>query len=80
MPYLPASSTYVKDFVSSLFPPQALAAGEIEWLSVTNDEFYEAGLVTPPDASKDEEEGEWEWTERHTAFTIVKMLKREGML
>lgn len=80
VPYLPDGSTYVKDFLSSLFPAPALAAGEIEWITVPNEDFYEARLVTPPDVEKREVAGEWEWNEKHTSFAFVKMLKQEGLL
>lgn len=80
VPYLPAGSTYLQDFVSTLFPPQAVAAGEIEWIVVPDEDFYEAGLVDRPKLSQGEEEGEWEWTEKHSAFAYLQMLKNEGLL
>lgn len=66
VPYLPADSTFVKDFLLSLFPPAAVKNGEIEVVDIKEDAFIDAGLLDPPaDAS---EEGEWEWRAKHTSF------------
>ncbi|GAA5842981.1 hypothetical protein JCM11251_007304 [Rhodosporidiobolus azoricus] len=80
VPYLPANSTYVKDFLLSLFPPIAVRNGEIEIIEVDEDAFQEAGLLDTPDKAKGEEEGEWEWRDKHTSLTYVTQFKKEGIL
>ncbi|GJN92229.1 hypothetical protein Rhopal_005259-T1 [Rhodotorula paludigena] len=80
VPYLPANSTFVKDFLLSLFPPQAVRNGEIEILDLPEELFIGAGLLDPPDADKDEEEGEWAWRDKHTTFAYVHQFKKEGLL
>ncbi|TNY23219.1 hypothetical protein DMC30DRAFT_414412 [Rhodotorula diobovata] len=78
VPYLPADSTFVKDFLLSLFPPAAVKNGEIEVVDIKEDAFIDAGLLDPPaDAS---EEGEWEWRAKHTSFAYVHQFKKEGLL
>ncbi|KAI5480865.1 putative pyruvate dehydrogenase kinase [Pseudohyphozyma bogoriensis] len=77
VPFLPPESTFVKDFLTTLFPPQALANGEIEWISVPQDDFYEAGLNTRREG---DDEDDFEWTESHSALTYLKVFKKEGLL
>ncbi|GAA5896608.1 hypothetical protein JCM5296_004188 [Sporobolomyces johnsonii] len=80
VPYLPASSTYVKDFLLALFPAAAVRNGEIEVLDVKEEDLVEAGVLEQPDKDKGEEEGEWEWRERHSLFSYVQQFKKEGLL
>ncbi|GAA5892048.1 hypothetical protein JCM6882_005677 [Rhodosporidiobolus microsporus] len=80
VPYLPAQSTYVKDFLLSLFPPVAVRNGEIEIVEIGEETFQEAGLLEPPDKQKGEEEGEWEWRDKHTSLTYIHQFKKEGLL
>lgn len=69
MPYLPAGSTFARDFVLSLFPAAAVRNGEIELVEPSETEFCEAGLLDWPDPARGEETGEWEWQNKHTFFT-----------
>lgn len=78
MPYLPVGSTFARDFVSSLFPQQALAAGEIQWATLDEDLCEEAGLLPKPDPETGDVE--WEWTERHSALLYVQLFQKEGLL
>ncbi|GAA6032047.1 hypothetical protein JCM8097_003403 [Rhodosporidiobolus ruineniae] len=80
VPYLPANSTYVKDFLLSLFPAPAVRNGEIEVITLGEDTLEEAGLLDPRDPEKGEEEGEWEWQEKHSTFAYVHQFKKEGIL
>ncbi|BGP12515.1 hypothetical protein JCM10213_007641 [Rhodosporidiobolus nylandii] len=80
VPYLPAGSPYVKDFLLSLFPPAAVRNGEIEILEVGEEVFQGAGLLDQPDREKGEEEGEWGWQEKHSAFTYIHQFKKEGII
>lgn len=73
MPYLPAGSTFVHDYVSSLIPPQAIAQGEIQWITLDEETSFEAGLLARDPV-------EWEWTEKHSALAYVQMFKQEGLL
>ncbi|GAA5975843.1 hypothetical protein JCM21900_001489, partial [Sporobolomyces salmonicolor] len=80
VPYLPASSTYVKDFLLALFPAAAVRNREIEVLDVKEEDLVEAGVLEPRNKDKGEEEGEWEWRERHSLFSYVQQFKKEGLL
>lgn len=72
VPYLPSGSTFVKDFLLSLFPPAAVQNGEIEILTVPEEALIDAGLVAAKGERDDgEEEGEWEWKEGHSTFACV---------
>ncbi|KAM0793409.1 hypothetical protein ACM66B_000860 [Microbotryomycetes sp. NB124-2] len=77
-PHLPPQSAFVRNFAANLFPQQALAAGEIEFVSPDFEGLFEAGIITPPD--EDEDPGEFEWTEAHSTWTYLQLLKREGLL
>lgn len=66
--------------MSSLFPSHAVAGGEIEWLKPDLDGLYEAGINERPPAEMTGESAEWEWTEKHSAWTYVQTFKREGLL
>ncbi|KAM0755580.1 hypothetical protein T439DRAFT_320277 [Meredithblackwellia eburnea MCA 4105] len=78
VPYLPAGSTFVKDFVSSLIPSQALAVGEIQWITLDEERCLEAGLLPDPDPVTGVRE--WEWTEKHSALAYIQMFQSEGLL
>lgn len=78
VPYLPVGSTFARDFVASLFPQQALAAGEIQWATLDEDLCEEAGLLPKPDPETGDVE--WEWTERHSALLYVQLFQKEGLL
>ncbi|BGP52646.1 hypothetical protein JCM8202_004824 [Rhodotorula sphaerocarpa] len=80
VPYLPAGSTFARDFVLSLFPAAAVRNGEIELVEPSETEFCEAGLLDWPDPARGEETGEWEWQNKHTFFTYVDRFKKEGIL
>ncbi|KAL8283233.1 hypothetical protein RQP46_006011 [Phenoliferia psychrophenolica] len=81
VPYLPPGSTFVKDYITSLIPPQAVAAGEIQWVSLDEESCFEAGLLPHPDpADPDQRTPEWEWTEKHSALAYVQMFQKEGLL
>ncbi|GAA5969097.1 hypothetical protein JCM11641_007466 [Rhodosporidiobolus odoratus] len=80
VPYLPCSSTHVKDFLFSLFPPAAMQNGEVEILQVGEELFQDAGLLDPPDADEGEEEGEWEWQDKHSILAYVHQFKKEGLI
>lgn len=83
VPYLPAGSTFVKDFATSIFPPQAISDGEIEFISVPDEDFDEAGLLPAPPAETEAASGGaggWEWTEKHSCFAYVQAFRREGLL
>ncbi|GAA5838566.1 hypothetical protein JCM9279_003281 [Rhodotorula babjevae] len=78
VPYLPAGSTLVRDFLLSLFPPAAVTNGEIELVDMAEDVFVDAGLL---DAPLDEaDEGRWEWRSKHSTFAYVHQFKKEGLL
>lgn len=64
--------------MTTLFPPQAVSGGEIEWLRPDLDGLYEAGINERPEAEMAGEE--WEWTEKHSAWTYVQTFKKEGLL
>ncbi|GAA5944360.1 hypothetical protein JCM3775_002896 [Rhodotorula graminis] len=78
VPYLPAGSTFVHDFVLSLFPPAAVKNGEIELVSIGEDVFVDVGLLDPPVDEGDE--GRWEWRTKHSTFAYVHQFKKEGLL
>ncbi|GAA5981305.1 hypothetical protein JCM10908_004060 [Rhodotorula pacifica] len=80
VPYLPAGSTFARDFVLSLFPSAAVRNGEIELVEPSETDFFEAGMLDLPDPDKGEELGEWEWQGKHTLFTYVHQFKKEGIL
>ncbi|BGP21565.1 pyruvate dehydrogenase kinase [Rhodotorula toruloides] len=80
VPYMPANSSFIKDFLLSLFPPAAVQNNEIEFLELTEDDFDEAGMLDLPDASKGEEPGEWEWQDKHSTYALVWQFKNEGLL
>ncbi|BGP36483.1 hypothetical protein JCM10450v2_000383 [Rhodotorula kratochvilovae] len=77
VPYLPANSTLVKDFLLSLFPPAAVKNGEIEVLDLREELFIGAGLLDPPE--REDEAGEWEWRAKHSTFAYVHQFKKEGL-
>lgn len=64
--------------MTTLFPPQAIANGEVEWIQPDFEGMYEAGINQRPTA--EEQEGEWEWTEKHSAWTYVQLFKKESLL
>lgn len=78
VPSLPADSKFVKEFLLSLLPAQAVAAGEITWLSLDNETALEAGLENK--SAMDDDGGREVWSEMHSALTYVKSFKLEGML
>ncbi|GAA5861177.1 hypothetical protein JCM8547_008509 [Rhodosporidiobolus lusitaniae] len=80
VPYLPVGSTFVKDFLLSLFPPTAVRNGEIEIINPDEELFFESGLLSPPYAREGEEKGEWEWEEKHSTLTYVNQFKKEGLI
>ncbi|GAA5885359.1 hypothetical protein JCM3774_004561 [Rhodotorula dairenensis] len=80
VPYLPAGSTFARDFVLSLFPAAAVRNGEIELVEPSEADFFEAGMLDPPDPDKGEQVGEWEWQGKHTLYTYVHQFKKEGIL
>ncbi|BGO96530.1 putative pyruvate dehydrogenase kinase [Rhodotorula toruloides] len=80
VPYLPAKSTFIKDFLLSLFPPAAVQNNEIEFLQLAEDDFHEAGMLDLPDPGKGEEPGEWEWQDKHSTYALVQQFKKEGLL
>ncbi|TKA53114.1 hypothetical protein B0A53_03994 [Rhodotorula sp. CCFEE 5036] len=80
VPYLPAGSTFARDFVLSLFPAAAVRNGEIELVEPTETDFFEAGMLDLADPERGEEEGEWEWQGKHTFYTYVHQFKKEGLL
>lgn len=61
------------DFVATLVPPQALAQGDVQWVTLDEERCFEAGLLPA-------EPAEWEWTEKHSALAYVQMFKSEGLL
>lgn len=77
MPYLPPGSTYVRDFLSSLFPPQAILNGEIEFIEPNDASMHEAGVLNDDELASG---GDWDWQEKHLAWMYVDMFKREGLL
>ncbi|KAK4703152.1 hypothetical protein P7C70_g3065, partial [Phenoliferia sp. Uapishka_3] len=79
VPYLPVGSTFVKDYVTTLLPPQAITAGEISWTSLDDERCFEAGLLEAPDPETGYYK-EWEWTESHSALAYVQMFQKEGLL
>ncbi|KAK4055258.1 hypothetical protein OIV83_000540 [Microbotryomycetes sp. JL201] len=79
-PYLPPQSSFVRNFAASLFPPQALTGRDIEFVAPDHEGLFEAGITTMPDEANGEEPGEYEWTEAHSAWTSLQLLKREGLL
>ncbi|KAK4057626.1 hypothetical protein OIO90_001273 [Microbotryomycetes sp. JL221] len=80
VPYLPPGSTFTRNFAASLFPQQALAAGEIDFLTPDHEGLFEAGITTLPDTATGEEPGEYEWTDAHSMWSYVQLVKREGLL
>ncbi|BGO92755.1 hypothetical protein NBRC10512_007874 [Rhodotorula toruloides] len=80
VPHLPANSTFIKDFLLSLFPPAAVQNNEIEFLQLGEDEFHEAGMLDSHEPSEGEEPGEWEWQDKHSTYTLVQQFKKEGLL
>ncbi|SCV68437.1 BQ2448_558 [Microbotryum intermedium] len=76
VPYLPPNSTFIRDFGSTLFPTQALATGEIDFYEPEHEQMYEAGLVSTEQDTK----GEWEWSDKHSAWAYLQLFRREGML
>lgn len=82
VPHLPPSSTFVSDFLLSLFPTQAVAAGEVELVSVPEASFVEAGLLPAAvaDEGADDAAREWEWTDKHSCFAYVQAFRKEGLL
>jgi len=72
LPYLPPSSPLIREFLLALFPSQAVQNGEITMFDPKEDEFVKAGILDPiGDGGEDgsqEEEGEWEWKEKHSLF------------
>ncbi|BGP28745.1 hypothetical protein JCM10296v2_000481 [Rhodotorula toruloides] len=80
VPYLPANSTFIKDFLLSLFPPAAVQNNEIEFLQLAEDDFHEAGMLDLHVSSKGEELGEWEWQDKHSTYALVQQFKKEGLL
>ncbi|GAA6056001.1 hypothetical protein JCM3770_002136 [Rhodotorula araucariae] len=78
VPYLPANSTFVKDFLLSLFPPAAVKNGEISVLELPEEMLIGAGLLDPPE--REDEVGEWEWRAKHSTFAYVHQFKKEGLL
>ncbi|ORY39258.1 hypothetical protein BCR35DRAFT_336546 [Leucosporidium creatinivorum] len=78
VPHLPPSSPFIRNFMTTLFPPQAIANGEVEWIQPDFEGMYEAGINQRP--AEGEQEGEWEWTEKHSAWTYVQLFKKESLL
>ncbi|GAA5907745.1 hypothetical protein JCM8208_005505 [Rhodotorula glutinis] len=78
VPYLPPGSTLVHDFLLSLFPPAAVKNGEVELVSIAEDVFVDAGLLDPP--VNEDDEGRWEWRDKHSTFAYVHQFKKEGLL
>ncbi|GAA6006695.1 hypothetical protein JCM10207_005024 [Rhodosporidiobolus poonsookiae] len=80
VPYLPSTSTFVRDFLLSLFPAAAVQNGEIELVDVGEEDLFEAGMLDRPDPAKGGNEGEWEWREKHSTYAYVHQFKKEGLL
>ncbi|SCZ90367.1 BZ3500_MvSof-1268-A1-R1_Chr1-3g01945 [Microbotryum saponariae] len=76
VPYLSPNSTFIRDFGSTLFPTQALATGEIDFYEPDHEQMYEAGLVS----TEQDKRGEWEWSDKHSAWAYLQLFRKEGML
>ncbi|GAA5947089.1 hypothetical protein JCM3765_002148 [Sporobolomyces pararoseus] len=85
IPYLPASSPLIRNFLNSLFPSQAVQNGEITFLETQENELIEAGILDPArsigeGAGTEDDEGEWEWKDKHSLFSYIQQFKKEGLL
>lgn len=78
VPNLPPSSSFLRNFMTTLFPPQAIANGEVEWVQPDFEGMYEAGINPRP--AEGEQEGDWEWTEKHSAWTYLQLFKKASLL
>lgn len=78
MSSLPPDSQFIHNFIATLFPAAALAAGDITWLVLEQDTMYEAGLSGRPVAGAEEDAAEW--SELHSALTYVTTFRQEGLL
>ncbi|GAA5922329.1 uncharacterized protein JCM15063_003268 [Sporobolomyces koalae] len=76
IPYLPAHSTLVRDFLYSLFPAQAVQNGEVSLVEPNEQDLVEAGILDPSQPGDEE----WEWQDKHSLFTYIKQFKKEGLL
>lgn len=63
--------------MTTLFPPPAIASGEIEWITISDEDLFEAGLISKVDLERG---GEWEWSDEHSFLAYIKMLRLEGIL
>ncbi|GAA5876094.1 hypothetical protein JCM16303_007019 [Sporobolomyces ruberrimus] len=92
IPYLPPSSPLIRNFLNSLFPPQAVQNGEIIFLETREPELVQAGILDPLEFGggemQDDESGEgqaegegaWEWKDKHSLFSYIQQFKKEGLL
>ncbi|GAA5844474.1 hypothetical protein JCM3766R1_007136 [Sporobolomyces carnicolor] len=85
VPYLPPSSPLIRNFLHSLFPAQAVQNGEVTFVGTDEDELVSAGILDPLRPSSEneadlEQEGEWEWNDKHSLFSYIQQFKREGLL
>ncbi|GAA5822805.1 hypothetical protein JCM10212_001750, partial [Sporobolomyces blumeae] len=70
MPYLPASSPLVREFLLSIFPPASIQNNEVSFIEFDAAEFAQAGILELGGGNDDTmDEEAWEWTDQHSLFT-----------